>query len=161
MKLRMSVGKQPLSGYINVDPVPKIEQDKQSQFDVRPLDFRNLENIVSNAECNEILVDECIDYVRQEKLSPFLDYCIGKLRKNGTIYITGTDVYEVSRMFFNGEIGENVLNSLLYGTGEHPWSFKSGCHSLPKIRELLESRGLKITNLSYDGVIFNVSARRS
>lgn len=161
MKLRMSVGKQPFSGYINVDPVPKVEQDKQNQFDIRPLDFRNLENIVSNAECYEVLVDECIDYVRQDKLNQFVDYCISKLRKGGVIHISGTDIYEVSRMFFNGEIGEQVFNSLLYGMGEHPWSFKSGCHSLPTIRQLLESRGLKITNLSYDGVIFNVSARRN
>ena len=54
MKLRITVGAEDkLNGYTNIDPV--------SQFDGLNVDLRNLDAIVSDAECSEILADEIID----------------------------------------------------------------------------------------------------
>jgi hypothetical protein len=161
MKLRMSVGKRPMSGYSNVDPAPQIEPDKRESFEVKPLDFRSLDIAAFDAECEEVFVDGAIDYIKDEILPQFIAYCVKKLRKNGIINLSGTDIKVANRMFYNGEISEEQLNLMLYGGGNHPWAFKNGCHSLPKVKKILENLGLKILTLKYDGVNLHVSARRS
>ena len=95
MKLRITVGAEDkLNGYTNVDPV--------SQFDGLNADLRNLDAIVSDAECSEILADEVIDFIRQEEVYPILDHWINKLRHNGNIFVSFYDTRQIAKAFFRG-----------------------------------------------------------
>ena len=56
MKIRITVGeKEKLNGYINIDPITK--------FDDMPCDIRNLDDVVSDAECTESISDDVIDFL--------------------------------------------------------------------------------------------------
>lgn len=160
LKIRMSVGKKPLVGYVNIDPVPQVEVDKQKEFDIRPIDFRKIEQATFDAESNEVFLDGCLDYVKRADLTNFIMLCVSKLRKNGVIHLIGTDLLVLNRMLFNGQISEEDFNKAAFGVGNHPWSFKNGLSNLNTIVEILQNLQLKITNLSYNGAEYNVSARR-
>lgn len=162
MKMRMSVGKLPMSGYLNIDPCPKIEKDKIGNFNVKPIDFRAMEffDTAKNAECTEIILDDCLDYFCINAVKSFLGYICGKLRKYGNIHVSGTDVSEISRAFFNGEISEDEFNVFMYGSGKTIWDWKHGCHSMFKIVDILEGCGIKIDMAAIHEYSFRISGVR-
>ena len=63
-------------------------------------------------------------------------------------------------MLFNGEIAETQFNAAIFGGATHPWDFKSGCHSLFYVENLLKSFGLTIDSKKVEGYTFYVTARR-
>jgi hypothetical protein len=132
MKLRLSVGEIPKSGYCNIDPIPKMNGD--AGLTVKPIDFRVLDffDISKDAECTEVLIDGAIDYVSSESLLSFLQYFCKKLRKYGEIHINGLDINEVARYIYNDEISEESANQVLFGRQDSAWNFKNGCHSMKK-----------------------------
>lgn len=160
MRLRLSVGKIPQSGYINIDPIPK--GDTVSGLTVRPLDFRTMEffDVSKKSECTEILLDDVLEYVGSHQLEEFLSYICAKLRKYGKIHLKGLDITEITRMRYNDELSENEMNLLLFGPQDTPWGFKNGCHSARKIKQILEGLGLKITSIKLDNGKYCISGER-
>lgn len=161
MQLKLSVGKIPMSGRLNIDPCPQIEADKISQFKISPLDFRvSLDSTVKNASCTNIICDDVINYVIHEQLANFLQIVTSKLRKNGVITITGTDCFEVCRAFMNGEIDIATYNTLVFGSGNHPWAYSSGISSIVQIEGILKELGITIISLSLEKHKYVISGVR-
>ena len=106
MKLRLSVGQKPISGYVNVDPAPVLEDEKVGQFVIKPIDFRTMEyfDTAKTAECTEIIIDRAVDYIRFDALESFISTMCSKLRKYGIIYLIGLDITEVTRKYYNDEV---------------------------------------------------------
>lgn len=146
MLLKLSVNRLPLSGYVNVDPAPLVEADKISNFNLKPIDFRIMDvfDVAKDAECEEIIGENVLEYVKSSDVKKFLTYLSQKLRKNGKIYLSGFDNTEICRQYYNDEISEEQYNSIMFGNGDHPWAAKNGCHSLTKIVDILSSIGIKI-----------------
>lgn len=162
MKLRLSVGQKPISGYVNVDPAPVLEDDKVGQFVIKPIDFRTMEyfDTAKQAECMEILIDRAVDYIRFDALESFISTMCSKLRKYGIIYLIGLDITEVTRKYYNDEITEEEYNLLLFGSGNHPWAFKNGCYSVHTIGDLLVKNGLTIQTKSINDSFYEISGKR-
>ena len=73
MKIRITVGeKEKLNGYINIDPITK--------FDDMPYDIRNLDDVVSDAECMEIISDDVIDFLEKKGSMEALAHWVKKIR---------------------------------------------------------------------------------
>lgn len=143
MKLRLSVGQIPYSGFTNIDPAPVIEEDKLGQFDVYAGDFKNLETI-EDSSCKEIVVEGCLDYIHIDFTVDVIKHWISKLRHGGRIIIRGTNLESVVKLFLNGEITTLDFNHLIYGTGKNTWDNKSGCVNLEEVDEVCRKEGLKI-----------------
>lgn len=160
MKLRLSVGEIPKSGYCNIDPVPKMNGD--AGLTVKPIDFRVLDffDISKDAECTEVLIDGAIDYVSSESLPSFIQYFCKKLRKYGEIHINGLDINELARYIYNDEISEESANQVLFGRQDSAWSFKNGCHSMRKVCNILSSLGITITSKKINGFFYSISGKR-
>lgn len=157
MLLRLSVNRLPMSGYVNVDPAPVIENGLVHSFDIKPVDFRTMSvfDIAKDSECEEIVCENILEYVRHEDLSNFLQYITQKLRKNGKIYLSGFDNTEICRQYYNDEISEEQFNSILFGNGNHPWASKNGAHSMTKVIDILTGLGIKIlSHRCHDGEFF-------
>lgn len=160
MRLRLSVGKIPQSGYVNIDPIPK--GDTVGGLIVRPLDFRTMEffDVSKKSECTEIFLDEVMEYVASHQLEEFLSYICSKLRKYGKIHLKGLDITEVVRMRYNDEITEQEANQLLFGSQDNPWAFKNGCHSMRRVRDILKSFDINITSIKLDSCVYCISGER-
>ena len=153
MKLRITVGAEDkLNGYTNVDPV--------SQFDGLDADLRNLDAIVSDAECSEILADEVIDFIRQEEVYPILDHWINKLRHNGNIFVSFYDTRQIAKAFFRGKISLDEFNKIVHGTFSAPWYIRLGHTSVEEVSKFLQTRGLVVTKKTLDGLKATIGATR-
>ena len=66
---------------------------------------------IDNGSCEEILLDNCLDYVSQRK--DFLSEIVKKLRYGGKIIVSGLDLHQVGRQITNGFITtDNVVSSI-------------------------------------------------
>lgn len=159
MKVRISVGQKPISSYLNIDPSPNIEKDKIGQFDCYLCDIRNISELVEEAGCEELLV-ETLDYIRSGEIIEVIQHWISRLRHKGKIIIKGTNLESAVKKFLNGEITTLDLNILLFGEGNHPWSYKNGCINLEEVDEILRKGGLKIVSKQIIGTEFIIAAQR-
>ena len=90
MKIRITVGeKEKLNGYLNIDPITK--------FDDLSIDVRSLDDVVSDAECIEIISDGVIDFLSREDFVVAVENWVKKMRHGGKIVVTSIDALEVAR----------------------------------------------------------------
>jgi len=143
MKINITVGaKQPLSGYINVDPITK--------FDGLAVDIRDLDPVVNDAECTELIAVDVLDYLKKQDAISVVQSWIKKLRHNGKIVIGITDAYEVCKLFYQQRISLDDFNYLLHGALSDAWDIKLNHMTMEIIEELMKSNGLKITKRRLD-----------
>ena len=97
MKVRITVGEQEkLNGYTNVDPITK--------FDGISIDVRNLDGLVSDAECTEIVSEGVIDYLDRRDFILAINNWVKKMRHGGKIVVTSIDALEVAKGFLKRNI---------------------------------------------------------
>jgi hypothetical protein len=143
-----------LSGYLNIDPLSS-EDDIQSGKKVQGNIF-DLNWAVEDAECTSIVAEDIINYVPAENIAQVLDNWVRKLRHNGTIIITGVDLYEVCRGINGRYIDLENANQLFYGeTGE-----KKSILSGSDLTRALEECGLKIIKNRYNSYKYTIEAER-
>ena len=91
MKIRITVGeKQKLNGYTNIDPITK--------FDDIAIDIRNLDELVSDAECTEIISEGVIDFLNRGDFVIAINNWVKKMRHGGKIIVTSIDALEVRQV---------------------------------------------------------------
>ena len=146
MKVRLSVGQKPYSGYVNVDPCPVIEQGQE--LNTVQSDIRNLDGIVENSQATEILAVDVLDYVSANELITVLQNWVIKLRHDGKIVVGGTDPYETAKSYVAGRIDTVEFNYTVFGNSKQDYSQKSGCITLTELWQILQNMGLRITKKS-------------
>lgn len=148
MKLKLSVGDIPFSGYLNIDPIP---QATPANGDLLVGDPRIL-NMVETSECTEILAPDILDYIHISQLIPFIQLLVSKLRHGGRLIIGGTDLHTLSRCYMIGEIKTEDLVNKLYGDQFGAWKNKCGAYPMHEIVAILKELGLQIVrkNLTND-----------
>lgn len=73
-------------------------------------------NTISDNSCQYINVADFMDFIPLEQRLQFLQTCLTKLRKNGAIYLTGVDLYAVSRSLISGSLPINKANGYLFNS---------------------------------------------
>jgi len=153
MKIRITVGEQEkLNGYLNIDPITK--------FDGLAVDIRNLDEVVSDAECTEIISEDVIDFLEKEESMISLSHWIKKLRHGGKIIVTSVDAREVSRSFYRKEIDIEIFNKAVHGNFSEPWDVRLSHSTLEELSRFFESQNLKVTKKRINGIKLIVEAQR-
>ena len=153
MKIRITVGEQEkLNGYLNIDPITK--------FDGLAADIRNLDEVVSDAECTEIISEDVIDFLEKEESMISLSHWIKKLRHGGKIIVTSVDAREVSRSFYRKEIDIEIFNKAVHGNFSEPWDVRLSHSTLEELSRFFESQNLKVTKKRINGIKLIVEAQR-
>ena len=153
MKIRITVGEQEkLNGYLNIDPITK--------FDGLAVDIRNLDEVVSDAECTEIISEDVIDFLEKEESMISLSHWIKKLRHGGKIIVTSVDAREVSRSFYRKEIDIEIFNKAMHGNFLEPWDVRLSHSTLEELSSFFESQDLKVTKKRINGIKLIVEAQR-
>lgn len=144
MKINITIEPEDI-GYINISPL-----NGQNPFKLE----------VDDNECTLIIVD-VLDYIPHNQFVDTIRHYVTKLRKTGTIILSGTDIIEASKHIFNQRLDVVTANKILYGEQNHSWRFKKSCSSVSTIVNLVEGLGLKVIHkrLTEDGR-FSVEARR-
>ena len=152
MKVYISIDKQHLNGYINIDPY--MGKDKIA------FDPRNLDELLDDAEATEIIVDDFTDYCSHTQLYPIMQNWVKKLRYGGKIIITGNDLKELCRKNFLGELDTGTFNTILFGEHNKAWKFKGSCITIDEVTNLMLSFGLKIQRREINGYRYIVEGVR-
>lgn len=153
MKLRLSINQEPITGYMNIDPVTKDDRVTNGVI-------QNLDMYCEDAICTEIILDNYLDSVNVKDYGQVLGLCVKKLRLGGVIKVVATDCYEVCRKMFNGDIDPIEFNRIIHGTTEHPLLNKSGQATMYEIQQILEHFKLVVEQKEIIETTYCISARR-
>jgi len=93
---------EPLNGYININIKDQLPTD--------------LDDLVLDAECVEILVLDVLNYFSLQETNNILDYLCSKLRHSGTLTVSITDLFEISRAYYTDNISSEDAINLLFGS---------------------------------------------
>jgi hypothetical protein len=157
VKVKLSVGDSPYTDYLNIDPCPKIEQDKLSQFNTIIAAPRDIP--VENATCDEILCHS-VEYLTGQSVVGFFQLVASKLRHGGKFIVIGTDIEKVCLDYFNGLITTQQFNQIIHGGQTHTWDFKSLQLTQSDVSELMISVGLQIKKKVFDNHTYIITAER-
>ena len=151
MKIRITVGeKEKLNGYLNIDPITK--------FDDVSCDIRNLDDVVSDAECTEIISDDVIDFLEKRGSMEALSHWVKKIRHGGKIIVTSVDAYEVSKSFYRKNLDIDTFNKAIHGNFSAPWDVRLSHTTIEELSDFFQSQGLNVTKKRFNGIKFLVGA---
>ena len=155
------------SGYINIDPTLKrksesiaLENSNDDQSNIVKSDIRNLDDIVSDSECKELIAENVLDFLELSESRAVLSHWISKLRHGGKIIVGGTDIYEVCRLFYKQAIDLNTLNAIIHGDFSQPWDVKMSHSTMENLQEFLQSEGIKIIKKRIQGFKMIIEGER-
>jgi predicted SAM-dependent methyltransferase len=153
MKIRITVGEtEKLNGYVNIDPITK--------FDGIASDIRNLDDIVSDSECMEILSDDVIDFLEKKESMKVLSHWIKKIRHGGKIIVTSVDAYEVAKSFYRKTFDIDIFNKAIHGSFSEPWDVRLSHTTMEELSDFFQSQGLIVTKKRINGIKLTVEAER-
>lgn len=81
-------------------------------------DTTNIDWIVDNGECEEIVVLDTLEYIPYNKVFDVISNLVGKLKVGGELILGFHEIEEICRLFYRGHISYNEMNKLLYGEGK-------------------------------------------
>jgi len=168
MRVSITVGAtQFKNGYLNIDPISEEGGEKagsryyQDNYDGSiKADVRNLDDVVMDSECMEIIVEDVLDYLVFDEARAAIEHWIKKLRHGGKIIISGTDSYEVCKQLAQRTIDIEHFNHLIHGEFTQPWDVKLSHMSISDLQNELESHGIKILKKRVNGFSMVVEGER-
>jgi hypothetical protein len=146
----------PRSGFLNIDPY----SDGTVKNTVVG-DPKNLDEHVDDASCKEIVALRVLDNYSSQEVDSIINHWVSKLRMGGSICIGGTDMRNVAKSLYQGNIGINDANMLIFGNQDKDWEHKQSCLDVNIMVDILKERGLKIVKKRVNGYDFVVVAERS
>ena len=150
MKLYIGLDTPVISGHTTIDPMGG--EGKVA------IDFRNLDSIVDEGEC-DVINAKVLDYIHGSEIYGVIQHWASKLAHGGTIILGGRDILEVSKMVVAG-LSNSDSNKLVYGLNNSSWGIMKGMYEANEIAGILIELGLKITKKRIDGVAFIVEGCR-
>lgn len=108
---------------------------------------------ISDNECEVIVATKVLNLLQLEQIDGFVTLLSTKLRRGGTLVLSGIEPKVLCKMIANDTIREETLNNVV-----------SQCQSTFPMKEclnLLSGKGLQIRNASINGVEYEVQAQRN
>lgn len=127
-------------GYLNIDPLAPLGKTNLTRDT-----FQELRE-VDDAEAEEIIALDIIDYFSPIEIMTFLDIWVKKLKHGGIITLGFVDIYQLCKAVIAREINLQEANVELHGNQTKPWKTRRATMSIDFIAKALEARGLKIIN---------------
>ena len=156
MKVHISVGKDfTKPGYLNIDPITGQGNEVSVKADIR-----NLDELVADAECVELIAENVLNYLEAGEADQALRHWVKKLRRGGKIIIGGIDAHQVSKMFYYKEINIEEFNLLAHGQFSGPWDVLMSHTTIEDLQQKLESYDIKITKKRTDGFNLIIEGER-
>jgi len=155
MKLNLLYGKgQKLHGYTNVNAVPVEDED------VITADPSNLDFFVDDAEAEDIIACDVVNFLPKSVMIPTINHWVSKLRHGGSISIGGVDCYAIARDIVSKKIDLQSMNDILYGNEIPSWNSRKNAFTMESLVDHLEDLGLKIQRSRVDKYEIIVEAIR-
>lgn len=151
MKVRIGYNQPSIKGYIHIDPKPQTENIPAY---TNSLENLNLDGIVDNNECTEIVAGELINYIPVEKVFGILNHVCMKLRHGGKITVGGIDARLLALGIFNGGLDPAEFNKTIFAEGH------KSILPMNDIALLLSKIGLVVTSRELNGVSYLITAER-
>lgn len=136
MKIHINGNEKGLNGYHHI-PVSELEKLHE----------------INDSEVLEIFLDDILIYFKLDQLTELFQLIMTKLRHGGILHIVGTDIYEVARNYFTGNIKTQQFNSLLLNG-------KLSGISLMDAISVMEQLQLKIIKKRLEDMRYCVSGQR-
>lgn len=145
MKLYIHVGKNPISGYKNINLI----HDN--------IDLNNLNTICEQSEATEIILDCILSYLHFDHIADFLTKMISRLRINGKLIIYDNDFNIISNLYNNGSIDIKTVNQLIFGQDRIK---KCSCFSIMDIMHIVIGNRLIVHSTEINEDQFIIIAQR-
>lgn len=143
-------------GYINLDP---LCQDESTSNFFRREDIKTLD-CIDDAECEEIMAIDVIDYFKAEDAKELVGIWAKKLKHGGLIVLGFIDVYQLTKTILGRSIDINKTNELMHGKQDKGWKTIRSSLSMEYVTNLLEGHGFHILSKRFNGYNAIVKARR-
>lgn len=144
-----------LHTHLNLDPFTAEETDSLTRADVK-----NLNDFVDDAEAQEIIALDVIDYIPLMDINKVIEHWVTKLRHGGSLIIGGVDLFEVSKAFAQYRLDITQANQLIHGEQSKPYLVKRVNFSTIGLVDYLTSLGLKIQKKRVNNFYMIVEAIR-
>ena len=155
MKLNLLYGKgQKLDGYTNINAVPVEDED------VITADPSNLDFFVDDAEAEDIIACDVVNFLPKSIMISTINHWVGKLRHGGSISIGGVDSYAIARDIISKRIDLQSMNTILYGSETPSWDIRRNVFTMGSLVGHLKDLGLKIQRSRIDQYEIIVEAIR-
>jgi hypothetical protein len=128
-----------LHTHLNLDPFTSEETDALIRSDIK-----NLDSFIDDAEAQEIIALDVIDYIPLTDINKVIQHWVSKLRHGGSLIIGGTDLFEVSNAFSQYRIDITQANKLIHGEQSKPYLIKRVNFTVMGLVDYLSALGLKL-----------------
>lgn len=156
MKVNLLLNKKATrSGFLNIDPLAEPGDTDRVLGSVS-----NLDEFVDDAEIDELVAIDVIDYLPANELDNVLDNWIRKIRHGGSVTVGGVDIREVAKALAFQQIDITTANLLLYGSQQSPCEYRKATLTLQKLIDVFKSRGFKIIQKRLNNYYYHVKAER-
>ena len=144
-----------LHTHLNLDPFTSDETDVLTRSDIK-----NLDSFVDDAEAQEIIALDVIDYIPLTDINAVIKHWVSKLRHGGLLIIGGTDLFEVSKAFAQYRLDITEANKLIHGEQSKPYLVKRTNFTTLGLADYLSSLGLKLQKKRINDFHLTVEATR-
>lgn len=142
------------SGYVNVDPFANGQDERVKA------EFSNLNDVIDDAECEEFVANDILDYYPASQLGTVLDHWTKKIKRGGTIAISFLDIRELSRDILTDRISIENINILIHGTQKSDWDYLKSTTSIKQIQSYFNARQFKVVKQRIENYKWMIIAQR-
>lgn len=148
MKLNLECGNDVRNGYMNInsEAIHGVEED------LIVADFRNLDTFVEDESVEEIISNDAVTKLHPAETLRVIEHWSNKLKKGGILEMTYADARSVAREAHIYNISLEEMHSYLLG----PSNEKKGLIDVDTCKKLVQSFGLVIDQISYNGCIVHI-----
>jgi hypothetical protein len=145
----------PRSGYTNIDPLAPPNDPLRKVGD-----FGDLNEHVDNAECDELVANDVLDFLPAHQIDEVLNHWVSKIRHGGTITVGGLDLREVARGLVKHELGIDDANLLIYGAQQAAWQHRRSATTIQNVLAAMASRGLRPLKKRVENYFYIITMER-
>jgi hypothetical protein len=145
----------PRSDFTNIDPFAPPGDLLRKQGN-----FANLTEFVDDAECEELVALDIIDFLSIASRQVVLDHWITKIRHGGIITIGGLDIVDITRAVSTQQISIGQANLYIYGQQSAPWQHRYSSVDVKTMILTLQEKGLRILKRRTNNFFYMITAER-
>lgn len=157
MKVNLAINGIALNGYLNLDPLTQPNDKSKVNH---TLD--NIDDLVDNNECEEVLAYGVIDVFPIEVKKDKLTHWASKVEHKGLFVFSGTDIRKVTKLISDERMDLKNSNAALYGNpAANPWTTKRSLWTLEEARNaILSTQQFNIVSIEYVGTEYVIKVQR-
>lgn len=141
-------------GYLNIIDKEPQEDDSSIVMEYAVSNYLDFTGIVYNGEADELFIPSLIEYIPQETIGDYIRKWVEITAINGTITISGIEIFELITDFLANRLDETQINIILYSNNH------KGCYSAEYVKTQLEAFNLKIEKVTINNGRYTIISRR-